>query len=389
MLFQLADDLLDLGWPPANLTYFDFSDDRLATPIAAREVAEMQPAGRDPALPQVLLFDEIHLGNHWDRWLKQAVDQGGTRVVGTDSAAHLIRAASSESGQGRWDELRLEGLSLREFARFFSGGEEEPGEVLLRTPNLDERYLSLGGFPEHVLSEDFPEVRRKLRSDIADRAILRDLAGLGVDVVRIKALFLYLVQDSGEIFNAKARASDLEADERSVREWARLLEETMLIVRLPSWVRHPAAGLRSKSKLFAADPGLVAAFASTPIGEVPVRGRLFEAAVFRHLREAARQLGAELTYFREREDLEIDFVVSTAAGLTAIEVTSSRGVRPEKIERVRRVGKALGAEHLLLIYGGVVDQVAGGVRAVALARFLLDPVGVLKGSEDGSADSSR
>jgi uncharacterized protein len=29
LLLQTADDLLTAGWPAANLTYFDFSDDRL------------------------------------------------------------------------------------------------------------------------------------------------------------------------------------------------------------------------------------------------------------------------------------------------------------------------------------------------------------------------
>jgi predicted AAA+ superfamily ATPase len=381
LLLQLADSLLDAGWPPANLTYFDFSDDRLSAAVSARDVVALPPIARDTDLPQILLLDEIRLATRWDRWLKQAVDQGGSRIVATDSAVHLLRAGSAESGQGRWDEIVMEGLSFREFGRFNLGIDAEPDELLRRAPNLHEIYLSLGGFPEHVRSEDFPEVRRRLRSDIVDRAILRDLGGLGVDLARIKALFLYLVQDSGAAFNAESRARDLHADPRTVREWARLLEETLLIAALPRWTRQPSARLRSQPKLFAVDPGLMAAFASTPIQERPVRGRLFEIAVFRHLRETARGLGGELSYFRDqREDLELDFVLSSPGSLVGVEVTSSAVLRPDKIHRVQSAGEALGADRVVLVHGGRIDQDAGRVRAVALPQFLADPARSLRRS---------
>lgn len=58
---------------------------------------------------------------------------------------------------------------------------------------------------------------------------------------------------------------------------------------------------------------------------------------------------------------------------TGIEVTSSSRVRADKIERVRKTGKALGTEQLLLVYGGLVNEAAEGIRALPLSRFLLNP----------------
>lgn len=378
LLRQTADDLLDAGLPPGNLTYFDFSDERLTSGVGLREVAEARPADFDADQPRVLLFDEVRLGGEWDRWLKQAVDAGGSRIVVSDSAASLLRDGTRESGQGRWDEHRLDGLSFREFLRLQTGPEETAEEVLRRGPNQLERYLALGGFPEHARSDDPSEVRRRLRGDIAERAILRDLSVFGVEVQRVKDLFVYLVQDSGAEFNSEARGNDLRADARTVREWARLLAETLLIVRLDRFVHRAATSLRSPHKAYAADHGLVAAFAAdSPLGE-RVRARVFEAVVFRHLRDAAVRIDASLTYFRaSRGDGEIDFVLQAGSRVIGVEVTCSPRVRPEKIEKLRRAGEAVGASRLLLIHDGAMQETAGAVEAVPLRSFLLDPEGAM------------
>ncbi len=383
LLLQLADDLLSGGWPAHNLTYFDFSDDRITGDVTAREVVEAEPVGLDPAYPRVFLLDEIRSAPNWDLWLKQAVDARVGRIVATDSAARLLRDGARESGQGRWDEIYMEGLTFREFIALHGGPGEEVEAILRRTPNLHERYLALGGFPEYVLQEDFPEVRRRLRSDIAERAILRDLSGLGVDVERVKDLFVYLLQDSGAELNAEARARDLGADPRSVREWSRLLSDTLLVSSLERFNRNAAAGLRSKSKIYAADPGLVMAFAPLPVQDASVRARAFEAAVYRHLRETARELEGGLSYFRQGEDLEIDFVLEDQSSLIAIEVTSGLRARADKLERLRQAAKRLGTDRRLLIHGGVIEEMAEGVETVPVQRFLLNPASFLRGGAEG------
>src|SRR5262245_32025513 len=56
LLRQCANDLLDRGWPPANLTYFDFSDDRLPEPPSPRDVASFEPLGFRGDHPRALLL---------------------------------------------------------------------------------------------------------------------------------------------------------------------------------------------------------------------------------------------------------------------------------------------------------------------------------------------
>ena len=386
LLMQIADDLLDGGWPAHNLTYFDFSDDRVSRPVTAREVAEIRPVGLDDGRPRALLLDEVRLAPNWARWLKQAVDRGGHRFVVTDSAASLLREAGRESGQGRWDEYRLEGLSFSEFVRLNGRPEESVEAVLRREPNVLERFLVLGGFPEHALSEDPAEVRRRLRTDIVDRAILRDLSGFVDSAEAVRDLFVYLMQASGGLFNAKARGTELGKDERSVRRWEQLLEDTFLVARLPRYARSPAVGLRSQPKLYAADHGLVSAFAASHRQDSDLRGQLFEAAVFRHLRDAARESGAQLSYFRSKAKEEIDFIVERSGETIAIEVTCSRP-NAGKRRRLRAAGERLKSDRTVLVHGGLVEEVDENLSMSPLQRFLLNAKGLLEGRSHENAHS--
>ena len=121
-----------------------------------------------------------------------------------------------------------------------------------------------------MVSTISPGVRKdqRIREDIIDRAIRRDLLRLKVDVERIRELFVYLIEDSGSIFEGKARARLLQrpasslVDQRSLEKWIALLEDSRLIQRLDPFAASSPGRLagRSYPKLSAADHGLVVAF---------------------------------------------------------------------------------------------------------------------------------
>lgn len=380
LLRQVVDDLLDRGWPAANLTYFDFSDDRITTAVAAQEIVEVEPEGLDPDVPRILLLDEIAGVPRWDRWLKQAVDRRVGRIVATDSAASIVREAGRESGPGRWDELWLEGLTFREFVQFSQPTENEAALRTVASRLLDD-YLLRGGFPEHAGGPpglrdeaDDQTILRKLREDVADRALLRDLARDVEDPDPVRALFVYLAQSSGAILNVARRAGDLRHDPRTVGRWVGLLEDTLLLVRLPRFAEHPAALLRSRPKIFAADHGLVNAFALLEPTEAEVRGRVFETMVFRHLRELQRQdPRVRLSYYHDGRKIEGDFIVQLPGSTVAIEVTSSIRGKQERLDKVRTIAQRTGADRRMLIYNGVMERQERDVELVPLSRFLWEP----------------
>lgn len=384
LLLQIADDLIDkLGVPPANVTYFDFSDDRLpASGVPPRDVVAFVPPGARADKPRFFLFDEVSGAPRWSQWLKHAVDAAQGRFIVTDSAASVLREGGRESGLGRWDEFRIEGLSYREFLALQALPGEPLQATLRRVPEPFERYMALGGRPEHVLGE-VADARRRIRADTVDRAIRRDLVRYDVDVERVRELFVYLVADSGAIFDAAARARLLQrpgaapVDRRSIDKWVALLEETMLIVRLEPFARAATARLagRSYPKLYASDHALVVAFAGTPdpLDDPATRGRALEAAVFRHLREYAGETDAAVSYLRDKRGLnEIDFVMHEGAKVHAlVEVTASRGPG-DKVEQVARAARDLGARRAIVVHRGVEERRQGDVRLAPAQSFLLD-----------------
>lgn len=392
LLKQLGDDLLAGGWPPLNLTYFDFEDFRLKRPVEPEEIAGLSPPGADPDHPRILLLDELQAVDRWDRWLKHAVDERLGRIVATGSSASVLRQGGRESGLGRWDEIVLDGLSLREFValneRGAVGGDGDRAAPRRAEPHGSfadpatvERYLSLGGFPEYARDDDYPLVRERLRGDVVDRALRRDLAGRVDDPERLRRLFVYLVQGSGGEQNFSDRATDLAVDPRTVAKWVDLLEDTLLIapLRRGSTSAKASARLRGRPKLYAADHGLVNAFAEAPPTAGEVRGRVFEAVVFRHLREVARERSGDLHYLKWGNDLEVDFVLESGGERVAVEVTQSVQPKSGKRRALARAADRAGARHALLVHGGMAEGEEEGVTLLPLNRFLWDPESALGG----------
>jgi predicted AAA+ superfamily ATPase len=384
LLLQIADELLDRGWPAGNLTFFDFSDERLLAPGSPRDIVRISPLGASIEHPRVFLFDEIQNVPDWQKWLKGAVDQSrraplpGTRFIVTGSAAASLRRGGVESGQGRWDEIAIEGLTLAEFLAISAGPDDSRPSAVL-DPQAYARYLEVGGFPEH-LSPLVPvrEARQRIRDDIADRAVLRDLLHTGLDVERLRRLLVYLINGSGNAWNQAKRAEDLDANRKSVAEWLIALEETRLIVRLDR--DKPAQSkartqLRQQTKIFASDHGLVTAFASAPepLSAPDVRSRVFEAAVFRHLREVARRQGGNLSFGRLDDHLEIDFILRYGSHSIGVEVTSSPEAKPRKLARALQATRSMAIDRKLLVHGGLVSDLASDIKLVPFHEFLIDP----------------
>ena len=385
LLKQCIADLLGAGWPAGNITYFDFSDERFAIGSSSpREVADHAPGALDASRPRILLLDEVTRAASWTRWLKQAVDARAFRVLATDSSAAILRESDVESGVGRWDSLELEGLTYREFLEIQAREGEDTSAVLRRLPDPFERYLTRGGFPEHAVEDRLLVAWSRLRDDISGKAIRKDLAAAKVDTERVNHVFQYLVESSGSIVDARkianALASSFESapDRRSLAKWLDLLEGTMLIRRLDRRVSNATSRLKSRAspRYYAADHGLVMAFAAVPEPErdADVRARAFEALAYRHLREATRDKSVHIGFERDtRGSDEIDFVIEVAGDKSiAVEVKHSHSPRSGDVDGLRARARKIGARRAVLLYGGVAREQRDGVELVPMHEFALD-----------------
>ena len=92
--------------------------------------------------------------------------------------------------------------------------DSELGDLISRFSELQNhfnRYLTIGGFPELVLSDDDVYAQRMLREDVVDKVIKRDVLSLFNirSPLLMEKLFLYLCMNSTEIFNATTVTKEL------------------------------------------------------------------------------------------------------------------------------------------------------------------------------------
>lgn len=158
--------------------------------------------------------------------------QGRKQTQQTGSASPVLEKGSADSGTGRWNILKIPTMSFFEYCRLLELDEPELPEKLplsklvtmepaklsdlmsrfIPLQNHFNRYLTIGGFPELVLSDDDAYAQRMLREDVADKVIKRDVLTLFNirSPLLMEKLFLYLCMNSSEIFNATTAAKELE-----------------------------------------------------------------------------------------------------------------------------------------------------------------------------------
>lgn len=299
-----------------------FSADQPDTPDRAwvrDRWGEARRLRRTRGADTLLVLDEIQKIPGWSQVVKALWDEdrregGRLRVVLLGSSALLVQRGLTESLTGRFElhrhahwgfaECRAAfGLGLEEYLRF--GG--YPGALRFRRDPLRWAQYLRDAVIETVVGKDI-----LLMSPVQKPALLRQTWGMAAahpaEIVSLQK-FLGQLTDAG---NATTIASYLH-----------LLEAAFLISPLHRWSGSRVMMKASSPKLVIRDNGLVNAMSPPLIRggvmEPSRRGRLAENAVGSALLTLAAPLGAEVSYWRER-DLEVDYVLSRGAELFAIEV---------------------------------------------------------------------
>lgn len=182
--------------------------------------------------------------------------------------------------------------------------------------NHFNRYLTIGGFPELVLSDDDAYAQRMLREDVVDKVIKRDVLSLFHirSPLLMEKLFLYLCMNGTEIFNATAAAKELENTSVStIESYIQVLEMSNLIyVANPMDVGSKGA-LKGRPQIFIADAAISNAvlMIDDVLSDESELGAMVEATVYKHMVSFYQGSPAQLGYFRKAKDnqKEVDVVV--------------------------------------------------------------------------------
>jgi predicted AAA+ superfamily ATPase len=353
LIHQVVEQLLADGVAPAAICMLALDDVALrgrdlGALLELVDARRPLPAGA----PRYLVLDEVQHSPEWSGWLKRIADRRDPYVfLATGSSATALRRGGQDAGLGRWREMTLFPWSFREHVDL-RGLFELPAKhadavsavsrptakrtVLdalvtllgLLSPAVAERlhqalvdYLLRGGFPEAALAPDLVEARRRLRQDILDRALGRDLADVvGVDSQVLERMFLRVCEAPGGLWNESTVASDLGITRPTVNRYLRLLEQSFLVFQLPN-LASPVKGQR---KVYLVAPSIRQALYGhdeRSLRQPAVWGQLLEnvvAATVVGTRPDATRIG----FWRTRSE-ECDLVVTSPREAEYIEVKST------------------------------------------------------------------
>ena len=241
-----------------------------------------------------------------------------------------------------------------------------------------DRALAQGTLPG-VWSETDPASRAQdlrayadayLREEVQAEALVRDLGGYA-------RLLDLCAASSGKILNLSALSREAGIALESVRRYLEVLEDTLVLFRIPAWSGSDRTRLVAHPKLYLFDLGVRNALLRRPLDRLlpDERGALLEHFVACELYRRQQTLWPELAlhHYRSHHGAEVDFVLEVGREQWGVEVKASG-----RFARTWLAGLSSLAQHAprlvrrCIVYLGARRQVVDGVELVPLREFLAE-----------------
>jgi len=338
ILYQMIETLMDEGISPKNILYVSF-DNPIIKMVSVNDILSIYESLYPLEGMMYLFFDEIQYTDSWELWMKVIYDsRRNITITATGSASPAIEKGASDSGAGRWNVLKVPTLSFYEYCKLLEMQNLPEIPAGLRLTQLTElskgelagimgsfsplqqhfnRYLTIGGFPELVLSDDDTYAQRMLREDVVDKVIKRDVLTLFNvrNPLSMEKLFLYLCMNSSEIFNKQTTAKELaNIGVGTIEDYLSFLEKSNLIfISNPMMVGKKAA-LKGKPKIYVADAAIrnVVLMIDDVLSDDQEMGIMVETAVYKHILSFYHaKPAAYVGYYRKAREnqKEVDVVI--------------------------------------------------------------------------------
>ncbi len=268
--------------------------------------------GITPAGQNLVILDEIHKYKKWKNYVKGEYDKykESFSIIVTGSSRLDVYKKGGDSLLGRYRSYRLHPLSLNEL-----GGRKRefkpPRELVFsdsgrETENIFKALFKFGGFPGVFLKQSERELRRwhnekidrLIKEDIRDVENIREISSLQV-------LSELLPEKAGSLFSLNSLREDLGVTHKTVSSWIDIFERFYYHFRIYPFQSTLIKSLRKKPKLYLWD-----------WSEIKDEGVRLENLIASHLLKFCHFLfdmggyRARLSYLRDKEQREVDFIVS-------------------------------------------------------------------------------
>ena len=234
-----------------------------------------------------------------------------------------------------------------------------------------DRYLQTGGLPPAVLGNHGKEylkayVETYLREEIQQEVLVRNLAGYH--------RFLNAAACSnGEMINFTKIGRDAGLKPNTVREYYKILQDTLLGDILPSWKKSQKRKAIQTPKFYFFDLGVAHTLRKiiSLDSQSDLYGKAFEHFIYMEIKACLSYTGAdeELSYWRSKSGYEVELVIGDRM---AIEVKSKRKISNRESKGLVAIGEeAHSWQHKLIVsQDPVTEKLSSGIQKIHWRKFL-------------------
>lgn len=293
------------------------------------------------------------------------------------------RIDANPSQRGRWFLTGSQEASLMQNVTESMAGRAAVFQLLPFSSEESEQVSPFkGGFPEALAKPAAADiwfrsyVQTYLERDIRSISSIRDLA-------TFRRFMALLATRGGQMLNKTDLAAPLGVSVPTITQWLSILEITGQIILVPPFYENFGKRLVKTPKLYFVDSGLFCHLLGIPdekaLNNSPFRGAVVEGYVASEIIKNRLHRGRDrgLYYFRDRQGLEVDFVVDQGdRRLILLEVKATRTPMPhdgksmvQLINSIKRYKTSAFLIHSARGSGGKPSILCEGVKAVGMGQI--------------------
>lgn len=304
VLRLLKEELIKLGRSEQQIVTLNFESFETEHLKNAKSLYDYLKEIIKPTSKYYILLDEIQEVIDWEKVVNSLLVDFDVDIYITGSNSHLLSSELATYLAGRYIEIPIFTLSLKEYLDFkqhyYPSKVETPSQAFLQ-------YLRKGGFPViHTLDYD-EESAYKVVRDIYSSVILRDTIQRHKirDIDLLERVIRFAFDNIGNTFSGKTIADYFKnqfrkTDVNTIYNYLNALEGAFILYRVSRYDIKGKEILKTQEKFFVSDLALVYAMMGYRDRMI---GGMLENLVFLELKRRGYQV-----YIGKLDTKEIDFI---------------------------------------------------------------------------------
>ncbi len=296
-----------------------------------------------------IFLDELQYFNDWQVFVKSHYETGKMKFIITGSNSQLLSSDLITLLSGRVLPLVLHPFDFREYL-LARGVEIVSEHQAIRYRNklrkLFNEYLSEGGFPEVVLTEN-KRLKKEILAGYAKNILYQDIVPRFElkKPYEIENLFFFLISNIGGLFTFNKLASLIELSDKTIKDYLRYFNDAFLLYMLEQFDFSVKRQIKGARKAYCVDNGLAASVSFTFSENI---GHYLENLMFCEFNRNHEKI----YYYKTRNGLEVDFYRPDAIDSEQL-VQICANLRNEKTKQ-REIRALIRAAEELHLSGGII-----------------------------------